>query len=111
MIGQVVDSWDAPDCPQCLAKSWYIRDQPQREGGQQPKPYKLQPITWHSQTKKGNTMIKGITGICRHLPEGFTRCTPAFYSPSISWENSSTVSQDPGVWRMWWTWQGTYGKS
>jgi hypothetical protein len=80
---QVAGSWDAPDWPQCLAKFRYIWDHPQREGVQQLKPYRLQPIIWHSQTKAGTILIRDIIELCRHLPAGFIRCALAFYSPSI----------------------------
>ena len=47
------------------------------------RPYKLQQVAWHNQSKAGAELIVDISNVRRHLPEGFSRCSPTAYSPSI----------------------------
>ena len=92
----MAESYNAPDWPQCPAQLQCIRDQPQREGGKQPKFYRLQPMVWHSQAKAGTTLIIDIIGLHRHLPEGFNRCAPAFYCPNIIIKIEELLHRQPG---------------
>ena len=90
------DGWEAPNWPQGLVDLKYILDQSHKIEGQNQKPYRLQPMAWHSQAKTGHSLIRSISQLRRHLPEGFTRCSPAFYSPSTIIELTELLYQQPG---------------
>jgi len=60
------------------------------------KTYKLQPMAWHSQAKMGQNLIRRISQLRRQLPEGFSRCSPAFYSPSTIIRLTELFYQQPG---------------
>jgi len=79
----VAKSWEHPDWPANLSHFRRTRDHAEGPSGKHSKPYRLQEVAWHSQAKAEIELIGSITGLRRHLPEGFTRCSPAFYSPSI----------------------------
>jgi len=61
----------------------YIRDRPEGPPEKYSGPFRLQQVTWHNQSKAEADLIRDISGVCRHLPEGFTECRLTVYSPSI----------------------------
>jgi len=61
----------------------YIRDHPEGPPERYCRPYKLQQVAWHNQSKAGADLIMDISSLRRHLPDGFSRCSPTAYSPSI----------------------------
>jgi len=69
-IQDVADSWEHPDHPEGPSERYS-------------RPYKLQQVAWHNQSKAGAELIMDISNVRLHLPEGFPRCRPTAYSPSI----------------------------
>jgi len=94
-IQQVAESWEHPDWPANLSELRHTRDLTECPSGKYTKPYRLQEFAWLSQAKAGTDLIGSITGLRRHIPEGFTWCSPAFYSPSIIIELAELVHRQP----------------
>ena len=94
-IQEVVDSWEHPNWPSVLSDLKYIRDCPEGPPEKYSRPYKLLLVAWHNQSKAGADLITDISGLRRHLPEGFTRCRPTAYSPSIIIELAEFVYRQP----------------
>jgi len=82
-IREVADSWEHPDWLAVLENVRYIRDHPEGPPDRYSRPYKLQQVAWHNQSKAGANLIMDISNVRRHLPEGFSRCSPTAYSPNI----------------------------
>ena len=82
-IQEVADSWDHPSWPHVLSNLRCIRDHPEGPPEKYSKPYKLQQVAWYNKAKAEDVLIRDIIGACRHLPEGFTSCKLAAYSPSV----------------------------
>ena len=53
-------------------------------------------LIWHYQSKVGVDLIRDISGLRRHLSEGFTRCRPTSYSPSIIIILTELLYRQPG---------------
>jgi len=81
-IQEVADSLEHPDWLVVLANR-YIRDRPEGPLERYSRPYRLQQVAWHNQSKAGADLIMDVSGLSRHLPEGFSRCRPTAYYPSI----------------------------
>jgi len=79
---EVADSWEHPDWLAVLENLRYIRDHPEGPSERYSRSYKLQQVAWHNQSKTGAELIMDISDVRRHLPEGFSRCSPTAYSPS-----------------------------
>ena len=75
-IQEVADSWEHPDWLTVLENLRYIRDHPEGPPERYSRPYKLQQVAWHNQSKAGAELIMDISNVRRHLPEGFSRCSP-----------------------------------
>ena len=84
-IREVANSWEHPDCLMVLKNLRYIRDRLEGPPERYSIPYILQQVAWHNQSKAGADLIMDISCLAlrRHLPEGFPRCRPTAYSPSI----------------------------
>jgi len=82
-IQEVADSWEHPDWLAVLENLRYIWDHPEGPSEQYSRPYKLQQVAWHNQSKARAELIMDIFNVRRHLPKGFSRCRPTAYSPSI----------------------------
>jgi len=82
-IQEVADSWEHPDWLVVLENLRYIRDHPEGSSDRYSRPYKLQQGVWHNQSKTGAELIMDISNVRQHLLEGFSRCSPTAYSPSI----------------------------
>jgi len=82
-IQEVADSCEHPDWLAVLENLRYIRDHPEGPSERYSRPYKLQQVACHNQCKAGAELIMDISNMRRHLPEGFSRCSPTAYSPSI----------------------------
>jgi len=82
-IQEVADSWEYPDWLAVLENLRYIRDHPESPSERYSRPYKLQQVAWHSQSKAGVELIMDIFNVRQHLPEGFSWCSSTAYSPSI----------------------------
>ena len=80
---EVADSWEHSNWASVLLDNEYIRDCPEGPPEKNSRPYRLQQVAWHHQSKAGADLIRDISDLRRHLPEGFTRCRPTAYSPSI----------------------------
>ena len=80
---EVADSWEHPDWLAVLENLRHIRDHPEGPPDRYSSPYKLQQVAWHNKSKAGADLIMDISNVRRHLPEGFSRCSPTAYSPSI----------------------------
>ena len=74
-ICEVAESREHPDWLGVLENLRYIRDHPKGPPEQYSRPYKLQRVAWHNQSKAGADLIMDISGLRRHLPEGFSRCS------------------------------------
>jgi len=82
-VREVADSWEHPDCLAVLENLRYIQDHPEGPSDRYSRPYKLQQVAWHNQSKAGAELIMDISNVRLHLPEGFSRCSLTAYSPSI----------------------------
>jgi len=82
-IQEVADSWKHPDWLVVLENLRYIRDYPEGPPERYSRPYKLQQVALHNQSKAGAKLIMDISNVRQHLPEGFSRCSLTAYSPSI----------------------------
>ena len=95
-IQEVADSWEHPDWPSVLSDLKYIRDRrPEGPPERYSRPYRLQQVAWHNQSKAGADLIRDISGLCRHLPECFSRCRLTAYSPSIIIELAGLLYSQP----------------
>jgi len=83
VIREVADSWEHPDWLVVLENLRYIRDHPEGPPDRYSRPYKLQQVAWHNQSKAGADLIMDISNVHQHLPESFSRCSPTACSPSI----------------------------
>ena len=54
-------------------------------------------MAWHNQSKAGAELIMDISNVRLHLPEGFSRCSQAAYSPSIIIELAELVYIQPAL--------------
>ena len=88
-------SWQYPNWPSVLSNLKYIRDRPEGPPEKYSRPYRLQQVAWHNQSKAGANLIKDISGLRRHLLEGFTRCRPIAYSPSIIIQLAELLYRQP----------------
>jgi len=52
-------------------------------------------VAWHNQSKAGAELIMDISNVRRHLPEGFSWCSPTAYFPSIIIELAELLSIQP----------------
>jgi len=59
------------------------------------RPYRLQQVAEHNQSEAEVDLIGDISGLRRHLPEGFTRCRPIAYPPSIIIELAEFFYRQP----------------
>ena len=77
--------WEHPDWLVVLENFRYIRDHPEGPPERCSRPYKLQQVALHNQSKAGPgaKLIMDISNVRQHLPEGFSRCSLTAYSPSI----------------------------
>jgi len=91
-IREVAYSWEHPDWLAVLENLRYIRDHPEGSSDRYSRPYKVQQVAWHNQSKAGAELIMDISNVRRHLPEGFSRCSPTAYSPSIIIELAELLS-------------------
>ena len=82
-IQEVAESWEHPDWLAVLKNLKYIWDHLEGPSERYSRPYKLQQVARHNQSKAGAELIMDISNVRRHLPEGFSRCSPTAYSPSI----------------------------
>jgi len=82
-IQEVAYSWEHPDWLAVLENLGYIWDHPEGPPERYSRPYKLQQVAWHNQSKPGANLIMDISGLRRHLLGGFSRCSITAYSPSI----------------------------
>jgi len=82
-IQEVADSWEHSAWLAVLKNLRYIRDRPEGPPERYSGPYRLQQVAWHNQSKAGADLIMDISSLRRHLLEGFSRCRPTAYSPSI----------------------------
>jgi len=82
-IEEVADDWEHPDWLVVLVDLRYIRDRPEGPPERYSRPYRLQQVAWHNQSKAGASLIMDISCLRRHLPEGFSWCRLTACSPSI----------------------------
>jgi len=82
-IQEVADSLEHPDWLAVLENLRYIWDHPEGSSERYSRPYKLQQVAWHNQSKAGAELIMDISHVRWHLLEGFSRCSPTAYSSSI----------------------------
>ena len=80
---EVADSCEHLDWLEVLENLRYIRDHPEGAPERYSRPYKLQQVAWHKQSKAGVELIMDIFNVRQHLPEGFSWCSSTAYSPSI----------------------------
>jgi len=92
---EVVDSWEHPDLLAVLEDLRHIRDHLEGPPERYSRPYKLQQVALHYHSKPGADLIMDISGLHRHLSEGFSRCRPTAYSPSIILEIAELVYIQP----------------
>jgi len=71
-IQEVADSWVHPKWPSVIVDLRYVKDRPEGPPEKYSRPYRLQQVAWHNQSKAEANLIRDISGVCRHLPEGFT---------------------------------------
>ena len=95
VIQEVAESWEHPDWLAVLENLRYIQDHPEGPSERYSRPYKLQQVAWHNQSKAGAELIMDISNVRRHLPEGFSRCSPTAYSPSITIELAELLYIQP----------------
>jgi len=74
-IRKVADSREHPGWLAVLENFRYIRDHLEGPSDRYSRPYKLQQVAWHNQSKAGADLIMDISNVRRHLPEGFSRCS------------------------------------
>jgi len=65
-IREVADSWEHPDWLAVLENLRYIRDHLEGPPDRYSRPYKLQQVAWHNQTKAGAELIMDISNVRRH---------------------------------------------
>ena len=82
-IQEVADSWEHTDWLAVLELLRYIQHRLEGPPDRYSRPYRRQQVAWHNQSKAGVDLIMDISGLRRHLPEGFSRCRPTAHSPSI----------------------------
>ena len=56
-IQEVAESWEHPDWLAVLENLRYIRDHPEGPSERYSRPYKLQQVAWHNQSKAGAELI------------------------------------------------------
>jgi len=95
-IREVADSWKHPDWLAVLENLRYIRDHPGGPPERYSRPYKLQKVAWHNQSKVGTDLIMDISGLRRHLPEGFSGAVRAYF-PSIIIELAELLCIQPAL--------------
>ena len=81
-IREVADSWAHPDWLVVLENLRYIRDHLEGPPDRYSRPYKLQQVAWHNQSKVGADLIMDMSNVRWYLPEGFSQCSPTAYSLS-----------------------------
>jgi hypothetical protein len=94
-IQEVVDSWEHPNWPSVLSDLRYVRHRPEGPPEKYSRPCRLQQVAWHNQSKAGADLIRDVSGLRRHLSEGFTCCRPTAYSPSIIVELAELLYSQP----------------
>jgi len=82
-IQEVADSWEHTDWLAVLELLRYIQHRLEGPPDRYSRPCRRQQVAWHNQSKAGVDLIMDISGLRRHLPEGFSRCRPTAHSPSI----------------------------
>jgi len=70
---EVADSCEHLDWLEVLENLRYIWDHPEDPLEQYSRPYKLQQVASHNQSKAGAKLIMDISNVRQHLPEGFSR--------------------------------------
>jgi len=78
-IQEVVDSREHSDWLAVLENLRYIRDHPEGPSDRYSRPYELQQVAWHNQSKARAELIMDISNMRQHFPEGFSRCSPTAY--------------------------------
>jgi len=105
-IKEVANRWEHPNWSSILLDLRYIRNHPEGPPEKYSRPYRLQQATWHNQFKAGVDLISDISGLRRHLPEGFTRCRQTAYFPSIIIQLAELLYRqpvpiDPEAFKIW----------